>query len=114
MKLSGLLNFAGSYARGAHLDPLGSALHSGPDALEVHIPATLRHVVSVADAVPELRPTTTDVTILRHKTVLYQSFAAIRNIELQNELQGSTLGSAGQDEYAPGAVPCLDSLLHRH
>src|SRR5215203_2068728 len=66
--LRGLEDLARANAGGAGFDALGTALHRGTHTLKVHIPATLRYVVSVADAVAELRPATTDITILCHKT----------------------------------------------
>jgi hypothetical protein len=66
--LGGLLNFSVPDASGTDTQTPGGALHHGPDGLQVHIPATLRDIMSVADAVSELWAAATDFTFFGHKT----------------------------------------------
>ena len=66
--LSDLLNFAVPNTRRADLQPFAGAVDKGAHRLEVDIPATLGDVMSVADAVAELRPATAYFTNLCHKT----------------------------------------------
>lgn len=62
--------FAVADAGGANTHPLPSTLDECVDALQVQIPATLRHVVGMADAMPELWSATTDFTNSCHKNTL--------------------------------------------
>ena len=61
------MNFAVTDAGGAHAHPLAGTLDQCVDRLQVQIPATLRNVVGMADAVPELRSATADFTNSCHK-----------------------------------------------
>ena len=67
-RLRDLLNFAIADARRAHADTLASALYQRAHALQIDVPAALGDVMSVADAVTELRPATTYFANLCHKT----------------------------------------------
>jgi hypothetical protein len=60
------LDFAASDAGRAHTQALGSAFDHRANRLQIEVPAALGHVVGVADAVAELRPTTADITYSRH------------------------------------------------
>jgi hypothetical protein len=60
------LDFAASDAGSAHFHPARPAIDEGPDGLQIDIPAAFRHVMGVADAVPELRAATTDFTFFGH------------------------------------------------
>jgi hypothetical protein len=66
--LGNLLDFTVPNARRADLQPFAGALDQGSYRLEVDIPTTLGDVMSVADAVAELRPATTYFANLCHKT----------------------------------------------
>lgn len=63
----GFLDFAVTDARGADANTLAGTLYEGMHGLEVKIPAALRNIVGVADAVPELRSTTAHFTNFCHK-----------------------------------------------
>ena len=67
-ELRDFLDFAVPNARRADSQPFASAFDQGADRLEVDVPATLGDVMSVADAVAELRPATTYFANLCHKT----------------------------------------------
>ena len=67
-KLRDLLDFVVADARRADPHPLARAVYQRAHGLKVDVPATLRNVVSVADAVSEGRAATTDITSLCHKT----------------------------------------------
>jgi hypothetical protein len=66
--LCSLLNFAALDATRANLHSFGCAIHKCAHALQIDVPPALRHVVSVADSVAELRAAATEFTIFRHKT----------------------------------------------
>jgi hypothetical protein len=68
LELGGFLNLAVTDAGSADFHSLCAAVHSRANALQVHIPAALRNVMSMADAVAELWPAPTNFTILSHKT----------------------------------------------
>ncbi len=70
VSLGGFLNFAAADAGGADAHALRTAFHQRPNGLQIYIPATLRHVVGMADAVAELRPAVADFTFFCHKTEL--------------------------------------------
>ena len=61
-KSGGFLNPAVADAGGARTKTLGSSVHDGTHELKVHVPAPLRHVMGVTDAVAELRTLPTDFT----------------------------------------------------
>ena len=61
------LNFAVPDTGGTDADTFTSAVHESMDGLEVEIPTTLAHIVGVADAMPELRSATADVTNFSHR-----------------------------------------------
>jgi hypothetical protein len=67
-ELRDFLDFTVPNARRADPHPFASAFDQGTDRLEIDIPATLGNVMSVADAVAELRPATTYFANLCHKT----------------------------------------------
>jgi hypothetical protein len=52
----GLNDFAAAQAGGAYANALARALHLGVNGTQIYIPASLGHVVGVADVVPKLRP----------------------------------------------------------
>jgi len=60
------LNFAAANAGGADAYALAGALNDGANALQIYVPPAVAHVVSVADAVPELGTTAADFTHSRH------------------------------------------------
>jgi hypothetical protein len=60
-------------AGSTHTQALSGSVHKGMDSMQVQIPATLRHIVSVADAVSKLRSTTANFTNFRHKTHLHSA-----------------------------------------
>jgi hypothetical protein len=62
-----LYNFPASQAGGANADPLGRTLHPRANRPEIHVPASLAHVVSVADVISKLRPLAADLTNLCHE-----------------------------------------------
>jgi hypothetical protein len=68
--LSGFLNFAVADAGSANTDTLAGALDERMHALQVQIPAPLRHVMGVADFMPELWSTATDFTNFCHRKLL--------------------------------------------
>lgn len=65
-KLSDFLNFTALDAGGANPDAFVAAIHDCANFLQVQIPAALRHVMSVADAVSELWAPATHSTSLCH------------------------------------------------
>ena len=68
VSLGSLLDFAAPNACGADTHTLRTALDQRSNGLQIDIPATLRHVVGMADAVAELRPAMADFTFFCHKT----------------------------------------------
>ena len=66
--LRDFLDFPVPNARRADAHSFAGAFNQGADRLEIDIPATLGDVMSVADAVAELRPATTYFANLCHKT----------------------------------------------
>jgi hypothetical protein len=62
------LHFAVTDAGRANFDALAGTFDQCMNTLQVQIPTTLRHVMGVADAIPELRATTADFTSFCHKT----------------------------------------------
>ena len=64
--LSDLLNFAVLDAGRADVKVPVALAGNGPDALQVEVPAALRHIMGVADAVTELGSTSAYVTYFRH------------------------------------------------
>jgi len=54
-KLSCFLNLAVTDARSAGAKPLIRPLHNRANSLQIHVPASIRHVVGVADFMSELR-----------------------------------------------------------
>lgn len=48
--------FAVTNTGSADFHPLDPTLYRGPNALEIHIPTALRHVVGVADTISKLGP----------------------------------------------------------
>lgn len=64
--LRDLLHFAGADAGGARANAPAGAIHQCVDCLQIQIPAALRDIVGVADAVAELRTAATNFTHLRH------------------------------------------------
>jgi hypothetical protein len=67
-ELRDFLDFTVPNARRADPHPFAGAFDQGADRLEIDIPAALGDVMSVADAVTELRPATTYFANLCHKT----------------------------------------------
>ena len=67
-ELRDFLDFADPNARRADPHPFACAFDQGADRLEIDIPAALGDVMSVADAIAELRPATTYFANLCHKT----------------------------------------------
>ena len=67
-KLRDFLDFTVPNARRADPQPLAGAFDQGSHRLQIDIPAPLGDIVSVADAVAELRPATTNFANLCHKT----------------------------------------------
>jgi len=57
--LRDLLNFTGADAGSANTKSAACAIDQSADRLQIQIPATLRYVVCVADAVTELGTATT-------------------------------------------------------
>jgi len=68
VELRDFLDLTVPNARGADPHPFAGAFDQGADRLEIDIPAALGDVMSVADAVAELRPATTYFANLCHKT----------------------------------------------
>ncbi len=66
--LLGFLNLAVANAGGANTQALASTFNNSMDILQIQVPATLRHIMGVADATPELRSATADFTNFCHKT----------------------------------------------
>jgi hypothetical protein len=60
------LNFAAANAGSTDADPLAGALNYGANALQIDVPPAVAHIVSVADAVPELGTTAANFTHSRH------------------------------------------------
>ena len=67
-ELGNFLNFTVPNARRADPQPFARAFDQGTHRLQIDIPASLGDIVSVADAVTELRPATTYFANLCHKT----------------------------------------------
>jgi len=59
-------DFAAAQAGGADADALGCLAYAGVHWAQIDVPAPLGDVVSVADAVPELRLLAADITLLCH------------------------------------------------
>ena len=68
--LRDFLNFTVPNAGRADPHPLAGAFNQGPHRLQIDIPPTFGDVMSVTDAVAELRPATANLTNLCHKTEL--------------------------------------------
>lgn len=66
--LSSLLDLAVPDAGGADLHALGGAIDECANGLKIDVPATIGHIVGVADSVAELRTATADFTLLCHWT----------------------------------------------
>ena len=60
-------DFAAAQAGGANANPFVAALQFGVDRAQVDVPATLGHIVGVADVISELRPFAADVANSCHK-----------------------------------------------
>ena len=60
------MDFSALYAAGAHANAFVCTIYDGVDLLEVHIPAALGHVVSVADPISKLRTFAANITHFRH------------------------------------------------
>jgi hypothetical protein len=67
-KLRDFLNFTVPNARRANAEAAASAVYQRPHRLKIQIPAALRHIVGVADAVTELRSAATYIANSCHKT----------------------------------------------
>jgi len=63
------LDFAVANARSANANSLPCPFDQGVDALEIQIPAPLRHIMGVADLMSELRTPATDFTNFCHDTL---------------------------------------------
>ena len=63
----GFLDLATLDARSTHANALGSALHDGPDELQVQIPTTVGHIVGMTDSMSKLRTAPTYFTHFGHK-----------------------------------------------
>lgn len=61
-----LLHFTVADAGRANSYALARTLNDSMNSLKIQIPATLGHVVGVADAMPELRSATANFTYFRH------------------------------------------------
>jgi hypothetical protein len=59
-------DFAALDAAGADPEPLGRSVNQRFDRLEVHVPATPRHVVRVRDVIAELRALPANIAYLCH------------------------------------------------
>lgn len=57
-----LLHFAVPNAGGTDAQTLTGALYQGMHGLQIQIPATLGHIMGMADTMPELRPAAADFT----------------------------------------------------
>ena len=66
MRLGGLLNLSVAQARGANALALGASLDRHAYGLEINVPATVRHVVRMADPMPEHGATPADFTNFSH------------------------------------------------
>ncbi len=64
--LRGLLDFPALEAGRADLNSLGRALHHRVNLLQIQVPAPLRHIVGMADAVAEPGTAATNIAHLRH------------------------------------------------
>ncbi len=64
------MNFAAANAGGANPYSLASAMNERMDCLQIQIPATFRHVMSMTDAMPKLWSATTDFTNSCHMYTL--------------------------------------------
>jgi len=65
-KSLGFGHFSAAQAGCANAHALVATFHLGVDGTQVDVPAPLGHVVSVADAVAELRSAAAEFTILCH------------------------------------------------
>ena len=61
------MDFAAANAGRADAHTFPGAIDQSMNGLQVQIPAALRYVVGMADAMPELRPSATNVTNFCHK-----------------------------------------------
>jgi hypothetical protein len=59
-------HFAAAYAGRAHAHAFGGCADASMHGAQVDVPAALRNIVSVADAVSELRLLAADFTLLCH------------------------------------------------
>ena len=66
--LGDLLDFTVANTRRADANPAAGAVDERTDGLQIDVPAALRHIVRVADAVTELRSAATNLTNSCHKT----------------------------------------------
>src|SRR5215208_1461265 len=66
--LPGFDDFAALNAPGANPQPLRRSFDNSADTLQIHVPPAISNVMSVADAMAELRSSTAKFTILCHKT----------------------------------------------
>ena len=67
-ELCDLLDFSGPNAGGAYAQAPSSSVHERTNRLQVQIPTTLGHVMSVTDAVAELGSAAANIAYFRHKT----------------------------------------------
>ena len=65
-----LLHLVVAYARGADANSLARTFDDCVDPMKVKIPAALRYIMGVADAMPELRAPAAHVTSFCHKNTL--------------------------------------------
>jgi len=66
-ELCDLLDFTGANARRADPKAAPGAIHKCADGLQVQVPTPLRYIMSVTDAVSELRTAATDFAYFRHR-----------------------------------------------
>ena len=78
--LSYLLYLARADAGGAHAQTPAGAVDQRPDILQIQIPATLRHVMGMADPVAELGASAADFANLCHNFQLYQTVYFLANV----------------------------------
>ena len=90
-------------AVGAHSHALGGTLDRGADLLQVNIPAPLGHIIGVADAVAEPRPTTAHFTYLRHmmsRVTQARTPDGVSSNLLPEQLNEPVQGDKGNQEHS--------------
>ena len=77
----GLNHFAAAQAGSADADALGGALYPSPNGAEVHVPASAREVVRVADGISRQRFLAADITNLCHGLLQMSSDVSVQTID---------------------------------